>query len=236
MKFNHYLKLALFIFATSAAVCFHLPDTAYSASGSASASDDFFEQQIRPLFVTNCQRCHNATKHMAGLDLSSAEGFARGSASGALVNKENPFASLLLKVISYDDELKMPPSGKLKDEGIAAMTAWVKLGAPWPGAAPTVAAAPVRSTVRALTAEEKNYWAFQPISHASAPKIKNTRWVKSPLDRQLFVDSINKDNHWDDPSSLVYLRVEDIDFCESSRSFFKLLMNSLLLSGQKVLF
>ena len=182
MKFNHYLKLALFIFATSAAVCFHLPDTAYSASGSASASDDFFEQQIRPLFVTNCQRCHNATKHMAGLDLSSAEGFARGSASGALVNKENPFASLLLKVISYDDELKMPPSGKLKDEGIAAMTAWVKLGAPWPGAAPTVAAAPVRSTVRALTAEEKNYWAFQPISHASAPKIKNTRWVKSPLD------------------------------------------------------
>ena len=40
-----------------------------------------------------------------------------------------------MKAISYkDDELKMPPSKKLAAEQIDALTQWVKMGAPWPGA------------------------------------------------------------------------------------------------------
>ena len=37
------------------------------------------------------------------------------------------------------DDLRMPPKAKLADEQIAALTAWVKMGAPWPEAAAAAA-------------------------------------------------------------------------------------------------
>jgi len=40
---------------------------------------------------------------VAGLDLTSAEGFARGGQSGPVVSK-------LVGVTSYDEALKMPPT------------------------------------------------------------------------------------------------------------------------------
>ena len=75
---------------------------------------EFFEKKIRPLFAAKCQKCHSADAQVAGLDMSSAEGFARGGESGVLINKDKPEDSRLLKVISYDENPKMPPTGKLK--------------------------------------------------------------------------------------------------------------------------
>ena len=44
-----------------------------------------------------------------------------------------PDESLLIKAVKYTDEnLKMPPKGKLSDEQIADLTKWVKDGAKWP--------------------------------------------------------------------------------------------------------
>lgn len=172
----------------------------FSASASRSTSTavaaqngeaaDFFEKQVRPLLLAKCQMCHSAKAKTSGLDLSSAEGFQAGGATGPLVNKENPEASLLLKVISYEGSLKMPPMGKLKAEEIAVLTAWVKMGAPWPGAQPTVAEHkaeeknwPAKTTAREFTDEEKKFWSFQPMSHPTPPSVKNEAWVKSPIDR-----------------------------------------------------
>ncbi|MBS1812178.1 MAG: PSD1 domain-containing protein [Acidobacteria bacterium] len=144
---------------------------------------EFFEKKIRPVLAANCQKCHNTKAQVAELDLSTAEGFAKGGESGALVNKDKPEESRLLKVISYDETTKMPPSGKLKAEEIADLTAWVKMGAPWPGVA--VAAAktwPKNSSARSFTEDEKSWWAFQPIKDVTAPAVKNSAWVKSPID------------------------------------------------------
>jgi hypothetical protein len=90
----------------------------------------------------------------------------------------------LLKVISYDENPKMPPTGKLKPDEIEAVTAWVKMGAPWPGAAPVAAAKawPKNSSVRTFTDDEKNWWAFQPMRDYAPPQVKNSAWVKSPID------------------------------------------------------
>src|SRR5262245_28901114 len=99
-----------------------------------SAQEEFFEKKIRPIFAASCQRCHNSRSKVAGLDMTTADAFHRGGDSGPVINKENPEESRLLKLISYDGEIKMPPSGKLKDHEIAALTEWVKMGAPWPGA------------------------------------------------------------------------------------------------------
>src|SRR5262247_2170145 len=102
----------------------------------AAAQEEFFEKKIRPIFAANCQRCHNARSKVAGLDLTTAEGFQRGGSSGPVINREKPEESRLLKVIGYDGETKMPPAGKLKDHEIATLTEWIKMGATWPGGIP----------------------------------------------------------------------------------------------------
>src|SRR5262249_11550692 len=154
---------------------------------------------IRPIFAARCQRCHNARSKVAGLDLTTAEAFQRGGDTGPIINKEKPEESRLLKVIGYDGETKMPPSGKLKDQEIAALTDWVKMGAPWPGSVAAAASAvtpvasesrPKNPTDRSFTEEEKGFWAYQPIKDISPPQaspqasqVKEDSWAQSPIDR-----------------------------------------------------
>ncbi len=148
------------------------------------AQQEFFEKKIRPILAAKCQKCHSADAQIAGLDLSSAEGFLRGGESGALINKDQPEESRLLKVINYEANPKMPPTGKLKDDEIEAITAWVKMGAPWPAAAVATAvkAWPKNSSVRPFTEDEKKFWAFQPLKDVAPPSVKNSAWVKAPID------------------------------------------------------
>ena len=40
---------------------------------------EFFEKNIRPVFVTKCSQCHGAKMQMSGLSLTSAAGFAGSS-------------------------------------------------------------------------------------------------------------------------------------------------------------
>ncbi len=145
---------------------------------------EFFEKKIRPVLVENCQGCHNAKLKTAELDLGSGEGFAQGGQSGAIVSKDNPGKSLLLSVLSYDERMKMPPTGKLKAEELADLTTWVHAGAPWPGAVASPKSASSPSTQsREFTEEEKKFWSFQPVRKAAPPAVKNKNWVQSPVDR-----------------------------------------------------
>ncbi len=148
---------------------------------------EFFEKRIRPVLMRNCSGCHNPKAQVAGLDLTTAEGFLRGGESGPIFNKERPEQSRILQVIGYEGKLKMPPKGKLKEDEIADIAEWVRMGAPWPGAAPVAAVSEPgkwvgRSTVREFTEQEKKYWAFQSLTHPEVPKVKDQSWVRSPID------------------------------------------------------
>lgn len=155
---------------------------ASAAVAAPSAEDvEFFEKEIRPLFAAKCQMCHSAQLKTAELDLSSAEGFVHGGASGPLVNTENPAESSLLKVISYDEKLKMPPMAKLADEEIAVLTEWVERGAPWPGAE-DVAVIETQADQVTFTREQKDFWAFQPVSEPAPPAVSDADWPRSPVD------------------------------------------------------
>jgi cytochrome c553 len=155
--------------------------SAVGAQSEDSRGNDFFEKRVRPLFVANCQGCHNPTAKMAELDLTTAGGFARGAGSGPVVDRAQLANSRLLKVISYNENVKMPPTGKLKEDEIAVLTEWVRMGAPWPGA--KVTAEKITKPVRELTEKERSFWAFQPMAHSQPPSVKNDAWVKSPIDR-----------------------------------------------------
>jgi mono/diheme cytochrome c family protein len=171
-----FLGLAAFKFAASV--------QGHSETVQAATPDqvEFFEKKIRPLLAANCAGCHNAKAMTAGLDLMTSEGFAHGGENGALLNKEKPEESRILKVISYDETVKMPPTGKLKAEQIADLTTWIKMGAPYPGSAKTVTNIPKNASVREFTEAEKNFWAWQPLKPVAPPKVKNSAWVKSPID------------------------------------------------------
>src|SRR5258708_30463852 len=102
---------------------------------------EFFEKNIRPVFATKCSQCHGAKMQMSGLSLTSAAGFTKGSDRGPVVIEHDAAQSPLFKAISYNDKIKMPPSGKLSAQEIDNVRAWIEMGAPWPKEAPPAATA-----------------------------------------------------------------------------------------------
>ena len=147
---------------------------------------EFFEKKVRPILAANCQACHGSQLKTAELDLSSAAGFVQGGQSGPLVSPDEPSESRLLKVIGYEEKLKMPPTGKLKEHEIAGLTEWVEMGAPWPGAAEILANQPKnknKNQTPEFTEEQKNFWAFQPMRDPGLPKVADNGWERSPIDR-----------------------------------------------------
>ncbi len=154
----------------------------FACTASAQTSGvEYFETKIRPLLSAKCQGCHNATTRTAGLDLSSAEGFQKGGDGGPLFDAAKPAESRLLRAVGYQSSIKMPPTGKLKDEDLAALRQWVDLGAPWPadkaGALKVSAAKP-----GADLTEQRKFWSFQPVRKGTPPTVRDRAWAKNPID------------------------------------------------------
>ena len=84
-----------------------------------SGGTEFFETKIRPLLANNCYGCHGPKMQMARLNLSTSTGFFKGADSGPIAVKGNPDNSRLIQVVSYQEKIKMPPTGKLKEQEIA---------------------------------------------------------------------------------------------------------------------
>src|SRR5450432_3755579 len=94
-------------------------------------ADDAFEMRVRPILAKACYSCHTG-EAMGGLQLDSREHLLKGGKSGAAIVPGDPGASKLIQAIRYSGPRKMPPTGKLKDDEIASLEAWVKAGAAWP--------------------------------------------------------------------------------------------------------
>jgi hypothetical protein len=145
---------------------------------------EFFEKKIRPVLESNCYGCHSAKskKLQAGLRLDSREGMLKGGNSGQpSIKPGDPDGSLLINAIRYNDaKLQMPPTGQLPAEQVRDFEAWVKMGAPDPRweAASTQPLSPANSLD-----EARKFWSFQPISHSPIPKVKNSVWPRSDIDR-----------------------------------------------------
>ena len=151
---------------------------AQAALGSVDA--DFFETKIRPLFAEQCYACHTEAR-MGGLQLDSREHFLKGGNSGPIAVPGNPDASLLVKALRHDATPKMPPTGKLPAEQIAAVEAWVKAGAVWP----ENEKATLRSPPYKITAEQRAFWSFQPVKSVTPPNVKDLNWAGTEIDRFL---------------------------------------------------
>ena len=147
---------------------------------STAARLEFFESKVRPVLAERCWGCHGPAKQKAGLRLDSRAAILRGGDSGPAVRPGDPEASRLIEVVRYEGETQMPPKGKLADPEIAALTDWVKWGAPWPEAGPEVRTAAPPSPK--LSAADRAFWAFQPIRKPTPPPVRDAAWPQTPVD------------------------------------------------------
>ena len=139
----------------------------------------FFETRIRPLLADHCFQCHGPDKQKGNLRLDSRAALVAGGDLGAAVALDAPEMSLLLKAVGYkDDSLQMPPKGKLNDQQIADLMAWVKAGAPYPQAE-----APLDKKAKSTASNgASEYWAFQPPVDQPLPPVRDKAWPQTSID------------------------------------------------------
>lgn len=145
---------------------------------------ELFEKKIRPMLVEHCYKCHSNEARIpkGGLLLDTREGLLKGGDTGPALVPGKPKESLLLKAMRYtEDELRMPPKGKLADELIADLEKWIALGAPDPRTG-NVASAKQQS-FNLETARQ--FWSLQPLKRHPVPVVKDTTWPKTDIDRFL---------------------------------------------------
>ena len=134
------------------------------------AGDELFEKQVRPILVERCGECHGAkAKVKGGLRLFSRESLLKGGDSGPAAEPGKPEDSLIVQAVRYVDEPRMPPAGKLTEAEIAALTRWVAIGMPWPGAEKAVATS--KGDAFRVTDEHRRFWSFRPVKAVPPPPV-----------------------------------------------------------------
>ncbi len=150
---------------------------------------ELFEKNARPLFVSKCQGCHNAKLKSGGIDLSSPEAIKEAASMGIFGKPSEAEKSVMVQVLSYESQIKMPPQGKLSPEAIASVRDWVAAGAPIPATLPAAGNSLTGTGVRpvdlrgVITDADKNFWAFKPLSKTKAPATVQSDWAIEPLDQ-----------------------------------------------------
>ena len=127
-----------------------------------------FQREVRPILSDNCFHCHgpDRTTRMANLRLDTRDGAFAARRKGAAIVPGKPEESLILQRINHKDPaLLMPPPQSHKQispQQRATLKRWIEQGAPW-----------------------QEHWAFQQPVKPSLPSVKNTQWLRSPLDQML---------------------------------------------------
>ena len=144
---------------------------------------EHFEKQVRPILVSRCYDCHSEDSVESNLRVDSLAGLLRGGKRGAAIVPGKPEKSLLIFAINHATQLDMPPKKKLPVAEIAALTRWVKMGAPWPNAKPlTELTASTEADEIEITPEDRAFWSFHPPVERNLPRVKRPDWPRHPLD------------------------------------------------------
>jgi cytochrome c553 len=145
----------------------------------------FFETHVRPVLATRCVKCHGHQKQESQLRLDSLAGMlAGGESEEPAIVPGKPDDSVLIAAINHES-LEMPPDRKLPRAEIAALTEWIRIGAPWPKSVEAIRPAQLDDAVK-ITAEDRRWWSFQPVADSDVPQVEDDGWAKNDLDRFIF--------------------------------------------------
>ncbi|MFO0802930.1 MAG: DUF1549 domain-containing protein [Gemmataceae bacterium] len=124
---------------------------------------EFFEKKVRPVLAEKCYSCHGEKKQSGGLRLDTAAGAKTGADNGAVIVPGDPTKSRLIASVKREGDAPMPPKEPLAADAVAALTEWVRIGAPYPADAPKT------------TADPRKHWAYQPVKDPPLPTIQNPK-------------------------------------------------------------
>jgi hypothetical protein len=153
------------------------------------AQIELFEKNARPLFAEKCQACHSAKLRSGGFDLSTVEGMKEAAAMGIFGKASELDDSPILRALSYDNRIKMPPQGKLPPEKVSALREWIVAGAPTPAVTPSAGNSLAGTGVRpvalrgVITDADKNFWAFKPLSQNAPALPQEKAWALNLIDQ-----------------------------------------------------
>jgi len=130
--------------------------------------------KVKPLLKGRCYACHGALKQEAELRLDTAALIRQGGDSGAVIAPGDLASSSLLlqRVSSTDVASRMPPEHEgepFKAEEIELLRRWIASGAPAPDD-------------EKPEADPKNHWAFRTVVRPADPTVKNSGWIRNPID------------------------------------------------------
>ena len=126
-----------------------------------------FSTEIQPILARRCYPCHGPDEAEAGLRLNSLETAVAQLESGnrAIVPGDLAASTLLQRIVSTDDAVRMPPEGKpLTELEQQRFSRWVAQGAEW-----------------------KQHWAFDPVRQPAVPVRPDGTTAENPIDA--FIES-----------------------------------------------
>jgi len=181
------LKLCALVLFTS------LCEASFAAAGDPAPPTteqlEFFENKVRPLLADKCYRCHSDAaeekgKLKANLRLDSLSGLLKGGDSGSALTPGDPAKSFLIEAVNYrNEDMEMPPKGKLDDTQIKIFTDWVQMGAPWPGAETAEAIASTQpKQAYDWDRFRREHWSFKAMIKVEPPSVTDTSWPRSSID------------------------------------------------------
>jgi hypothetical protein len=156
-----------------------------------------FNAHVRPIFQAYCTECHGEpAKPKGGLDLRLRRFAVKGGDSGPVVVPGKPAESLLLDYVTSGE---MPPGKtKLTKEQIDVIQRWIAAGAKVETDEPESLGAGF-----VIRDEDRNWWAFQPLSRPEIPKTKTE--VSNPIDAFLLAKLAEKGVGYNPPADRVTL-------------------------------
>lgn len=113
-----------------------------------------FAREVAPIFEKHCLECHGAEKQRGGLRLDRSASALAGGDSGnpALVPGKTEESELLVRILSEDEDERMPSKGPgLDAKEIRVLEEWIQSGGAWPDSASPDSAKGMRS----------DHWSFQ---------------------------------------------------------------------------
>ena len=88
-----------------------------------------FKQHVRPILEQKCYACHGPKQQQSGLRLDDRQLALRGGDYGpVIVPGKSAESKLILRLVSGDGGMQMPPTGALPTEDISILRAWIDQG------------------------------------------------------------------------------------------------------------
>lgn len=150
-----------------------------------------FQTQIRPILSNRCFACHGPDEATveSGLRLDSQTASRTPADSGkiAVVPGDPSKSELMIRVLSQDDDIRMPPphfGEKLSEKETALLQAWIQAGAPyanhWAYDPPRKPILPDPVTTNDPNNQPFALWNQHPVDRFLARKLHEKGWAPAP--------------------------------------------------------